>query len=202
MKRPVLAWVSILVLTTLVASSSACQFLRLGGQKSSAPAASQGSLTSTWAMTRVSNEPPLPKEFPEFITDQIFPKSPVWKVTATGNQPGIIYDGKKIWFNSLGFNVTTNTPTVTISPDSKSGEISGGGHVGAPRLPGLFGFLGMAKGIGSVSLDYTDKVDIRLNSQDQLTATITYNASGSYGSTDGNQPLNYQGKLVYTGTRR
>ena len=185
----------------LVVPSSACNFFRPGGGNSASSATSPGTLISEWSMTRVSNEPPFPKEM-DILTDQVFPKSPTWKITISGNQPAVTYNDKKIWFNSMGFSVTINTPTIAFNPDKKSGVVSGGGHVGASGLPGALAIIGLAKSISNISIDYTDKVDITLSSPDEITATITYVARGGYSSSDGKQPINQQGKLVYTGKRK
>jgi hypothetical protein len=202
MKNRMQLLVLCLTIISLVMLFSGCDLLNPGNSKSPSPASSPGTLTSEWAMTRVSIDPPLPSAVPDLVVDQALPKSPTWKITLSGNRIDVVYDGNKMWFNSMGFDVTVNTPSSTVKTDQKSGTVNGGGRIAGDKLPGVLGIIGMAKGISNISVDYTDKVDITLNANDTINAIITYTAKGSYNDSDGKQSLNSQGKITYTGKRK
>jgi len=202
MKKSVPGLIFLVTLTVLGISLSACDLMKPGESKPAAPVSSPGTLNSQWAMTRVSIEPALPSAAPDMAVDMVLPKSPTWKITASGNQLNVTYDDKKTWFNPNGFDVTTNTPTTTVNPDFKSGAISGGGHIQGDKLPGVLGVVGMVAGISNVSIDYTNKVDITLKPSDEINATITWSAKGTYNDKDGKKNLNQQGKITYSGKRK
>lgn len=194
-----LAYLTIVTVVILVtaALSGGCRFLKPGA--ASSPAVSSEPLTSSWKMSRMSIEPPLPTIIPGLVVDQIIPKSPTWAITLSDNQLKPSFDGRATWFNSLGLPVSVRTPSITESADKKSVTLSGGGTIQAEKLPGPLALIG---GVSDLSIDYTDKIEVTLTSQDQISAIITYSASGKYTGNKGPDSFNNSATVKYTGKRK
>jgi len=59
--------------------------------------------------------------------------------------------------------------------------------------------------LGSVSnltISYTDKITVTMTSQDNISAIITYSASGKYTGSKGSDSFNNSATVKYTGTRK
>lgn len=180
-----------------------CVSFKANPASSSNPAVSSEPLTGNWAMTRVSNEPPLPAMIPGFVGDQIFPKSPTWAIGTSSGQLAIKYDGKAIWFNSMGINVAPKPVSASEASDKKSCTFPGGGNIQENKLPGVLSMISAAAGNPqNISIGYTDKVVVTLTSSRQINAIITYSASGTYKDNKGPETFNYAGTLTYTGARK
>ena len=158
MKHWTLLAASILVTVLLV--YPACSFLKAPAPASSASTAvSSEPLTGNWTMTRTGMQPPLPTMIPGFVGDQIFPKTPTWSIGASGGTLTIKYDGKAIWFNSMGINISAKPVSASEGPDKKSCTFSGGGNIQEDKLPGVLSMIGGAAGnLQNISIGYTDKV--------------------------------------------
>ena len=140
---------------------------------------------------------------PGFVGDQIFPKTPTWSIVVSGGTLTIKYDGKAIWFNSMGINITAKPATASEAPDKKSCTFSGGGSILEDKLPGVLSAIGGAAGnLQNISIGYTDKVTVTQTSSRQITATIAYNASGTYKDNSGGGELQLRGTLTYSGTHK
>jgi hypothetical protein len=160
-------------------------------------------LTSSWSMTRTGYQPPFPSTIPGFLVDQVFPKSPTWKITLSGGQLTPTYDGRATWFNPMGFGVKANAVTATENADKKSCTFKGGGTLSAATLPGALSLLGtLTGGMSDITVNYTDTIVVTMTSATQITATITYSSSGSYTGGKGKDNFNYPGSLTYTGTKK
>jgi hypothetical protein len=192
------------VLVTVLILYPACSLLKATAPASSASAAvSSEPLTGNWAMTRTGMQPPLPAMIPGLVGDQIFPKTPTWSIGASGGTLTIKYDGKAIWFNSMGINVSPKPVSASEGADKKSCTFSGGGNIEEDRLPGVLSMIGGAAGNPqNISIGYTDKVSVTQSSSGQINATITYNASGNYKDNKGPEVFNYAGTLTYSGTHK
>ena len=165
----------------------------------STQAVSAEPLSGDWAMTRTNIQPPLPDMVPGFVADQVFPKSPVWSIGTAGNTLSIKYDGKPIWFNSLGINVNPKPVSASESADKKSCTFNGGGAFQEQSLPGVLSMIG---NIQNISINYTDRVTVTTVSQGQINASISYSASGTYRDSHGPENFNYSGTLTYTGKHK
>ena len=191
-------------LVALIYTSVSCISLKRspGGSDSSAGISSTEPLTGNWDMTRVSIEPEFPSAVPGFVIDQVFPKKATWKISSTLGHLKLDY-GRSTWFNPMGLNVNVNSPTVTESSDKRSCVFSGGGSIKIDKLPGVLAFVSTIAGnIQNILINYTDKVNVSLVSQDKISATITYSASGTYNSQKGTENINYQGTITYSGVRK
>lgn len=193
-----------LVITLLLPGCAQLKKLLPGSSSSSSGTTDPSRpLTSSWGMTRTGYQPPFPQTIPGFLVDQVFPKSPTWKVTVSGSQLAITYDGRATWFNPMGFNVRTNTVTATENADKKSVTFKGGGNINAAKLPGAMSLLGtLTGGMEDINIDYTDTIVVTLTSATQVSATINYSASGTYTGGKGPDRFNYSGSLTYTGTKK
>ncbi|MBN1375459.1 MAG: hypothetical protein JXA01_04825 [Dehalococcoidia bacterium] len=199
-KRTVTA-VIMLVLVLLIYPG--CTFLKLRTPASSNPAIASEPLTGNWAMTRVSIEPALPSLIPGLVVNQIFPKTSTWSIGASGGYLYIKYDGKAIWFNSLGIDVAAKPVTPAEAVDKKSCTFSGGGSINEETLPGVLSVIAAAaENPRNISIGYTDQVKITMTSNSQISASITYNVSGTYNSDKGAGNINNSATLTYTGTRK
>jgi len=136
---------------------------------------------------------------PGFVVDQIIPKNPTWSITLSGSQIKATYDGRSTWFNPMGLAVNVKTPSISESTDKKSVEISGGGSIKTDRLPGPLALLGT---VSDLTINYTDKITVTITSQDQISAVITYSASGKYTGSKGPDSFNNSATVKYTGTRK
>jgi hypothetical protein len=156
-------------------------------------------LTGSWSMTRINIEPEVPSQVPSFVVDQVIPKNTTWNITSSNGKLKLDYGGKSSWYNPLGIPVNLNTATSSESADKKSCTFNGGGNINASKLPGVLSFIGS---IQNIAINYTDKINVVLSSQNQISATVTYSASGKYDSSKGTESINYQGKIVYSGNRK
>jgi hypothetical protein len=200
MKQYLIAATFILMLVALLALPTACMFFKKSSSSSSdSVALSSEPLTSSWKMSRVSLEPPFPTAIPGFVVDQIIPKNTTWTIALSGNQLKPSYDGRPTWFNPMGITVNVKTPSITQSSDKKSVTLSGGGTIQADKLPGPLALLGA---MSNLTIDYTDKIVVNMTGQDQISATITYNASGKYTGSKGPDSFNNSATIKYTGTRK
>jgi hypothetical protein len=192
------------ILGTVLLLYPACSLLKTSGPASStSTTVSTEPLSGNWAMTRTSMQPPLPSMIPGFVGDQIFPKTPTWSIGASGGTLTIKYDGKAIWFNSMGINISAKPVSASEGADKKSCTFSGGGNIEEDRLPGVLSMVGGAAGnIQNISIGYTDKVSVTQTSPGQINAVITYNASGTYKDNKGPEIFNYSGTLTYSGTHK
>lgn len=200
MKKYLVIATFILSLAALLWLPTACTFFKkTASSPGGSTAVSSEPLNSSWKMGRVSIEPSFPSVIPGFLVDQIIPKNPTWTVSLSGGQLAPSYDGRATWFNALGLTVTPRTPLVSESADKRSVTLSGGGTIQADKLPGPLALLG---GVSNLSIDYTDNIAVTLTSQDQISATITYSASGRYTGTKGPDGFNNSATVKYTGTRK
>ena len=129
----------------------------------------------------------------------MIPKSPTWSITLSGNQLKATYDDRSTWFNPIGLAVNIKTPSMTESADKKSVTLTGGGTIQAEKLPGPLALLGA---VANLNINYTDKVVVTMVSQDQISAVITYSASGKYTGPKGTDSFNNSATVKYTGTRK
>lgn len=150
-------------------------------------------------MSRVSLDPPFPTVIPGFVVDQVIPKNPTWSITLSGSQIKVTYDGRATWFNPMGLTVNVKTPSISESTDKKSVEINGGGTIQAEKLPGPLALLGS---VSNLTISYTDKITVTMTSQDNISAIITYSASGKYTGSKGSDSFNNSATVKYTGTRK
>ena len=208
-KWTIITLIIVLSLITTAAFPGCAQLKKLLPGSSSSSSSSSGTtdtsrpLTSSWSMTRTGYQPPFPPAIPGFLVDQIFPKSPTWKVTFSGSQLAVTYDGRTTWFNPMGFNVKTNAITATENVDKKSCTFKGGGTISAATLPGAMAILGtLTGGMSDINIPYTDTIVITLTSATQISATINYSASGTYTGGKGSDRFSQSGSLTYTGTKK
>jgi len=199
MQKWIVAVFFILTLASLLALPSGCGFFKKSSGSSSNIAVATEPLTSNWKMTRVSIDSPFPAIMPGLIVDQLIPKSPTWSISLTGGQLKPTYDGRVTWFNPLGLVVNVKTPSITEGADKKSVTLSGGGTIQAGKLPGPLALLGS---VSNLTIDYTDTIVVTMTSQDQISAIITYSASGSYTGSKGPDSFNNAATVKYTGTRK
>ena len=197
-------WIAVTIFTLLLASIVAlpagCTFFKKSSSSSSGSGAvSSEPLTSSWRMSRTSIDPSFPSMIPGFVVDQIIPKNPTWSITLSGSQIKATYDGRSTWFNPMGLAVNVKTPSISESTDKKSVEISGGGSIKTDRLPGPLALLGT---VSDLTINYTDKITVTITSQDQISAVITYSASGKYTGSKGPDSFNNSATVKYTGTRK
>ncbi len=190
----------LLALVSLLALPAGCTLFKKSSSGSSDSAAlSSEPLTSSWKMSRVSIDPAFPTVIPGFVVDQVIPKSPTWSITQSGSQLKATYDGRSTWFNPMGLAVNVKTPSISESADKKSVTLDGGGTIQAEKLPGPLALLGAAS---NLNINYTDKIVVTMNSQDQISAVITYSASGKYTGSKGPDSFNNGATVKYTGTRK
>lgn len=196
-------YTTLLIAVTLVITVSAPGCIRLKqSSASSGTVDSSKPLTSSWSMSRVSYEPPFPQAIPSLLIDQIFPKSPVWKIILSDGKLAITYDGRQTWFNPMGFTVIVKTTRVREYND-KSCMFDDVGAISATKLPGITAILGtLTGGMDNIALDYADSISIRMTSSTKIEANISYSAHGTYTGGKGNENFNYSGKLKYTGTQK
>lgn len=203
------AFILILALSTVMATAlPGCAQLKkmLSGPSSASSSGTSDPskpLVSSWAMTRTGYQPPFPQAIPGFLIDQVFPKSPTWKITVSGNQLAATYDGRATWFNPMGFSVRTSAVTASENADGKGATLKGGGNINAASLPGAMSLLKTLTGnLEDINIDYTDTIVIILTSSTQISATINYSASGTYTGGKGHEKFNYSGSLTYTGIKK
>ena len=198
-KRYFIAAVFILALISLLALPTACTLLKKSSSGTGGSTAYVSEpLISTWKMSRISIEPPLPSAIPGFVADLIIPKNPTWSIAVSGSQVTPSYDGRATWFNPLGVSVDVRTPSITQSADKRSATLNGGGTIQAKRLPGLLALLP----VSNLTINYSDKIEVMLNAENQVSATITYSASGKYTGSKGPDSFNNASTVKYTGTRK
>jgi hypothetical protein len=192
----------LLIVTTALPGCSLLKKIKPGSSTSSGTIDPSKPITSSWSMTRVSYEPPFPQTFPGFLVDQIFPKSPTWKVTISNGTLAISYDGRPTWYNPMGFTAVVKSTKVT-EYDEKSCQFDDVGAISAAKLPGAMAILGtLTGGMEDIAIEYSDGVSIKMTSPTQIEANITYSARGTYTGGKGNDSFNYSGTLKYTGTKK
>jgi len=203
MGKWIVVGIGLLLMTWMLALPAGCAFLKKSSGSSSAVVVSTEPLTSKWKMARVSIDPPFPTVMPGLIVDQVIPKSPTWTISLSGGQLKTSYDGRATWFNPLGIAVTVNPPTITEGPDKKSATLNGGGVIQAASLPGALSLAGAAAGgVSNLKINYTDTITVTLISQNQISATITYSAQGTFTGSKGPDSFHNSASVKYTGTRK
>jgi len=197
--------ITLIIILSMVITTSlpGCTLLKKRSSTSSGTTDPSRPLTSSWSMTRVSYEPPFPQAVPGFLVDQVFPKSPTWKITLSNGQLTATYDGRATWYNPMGFSVKTNAITVNENADKKSCTLKGGGAISAAKLPGAMAILGtLTGGMEDIVINYTDTIIVSMTSSTQINATIAYTAEGSYTGGKGKDRIYHSGNLKYTGTKK
>jgi len=190
-----------IITTVLAVGLTGCASLKKssGSSSSGGSVSSSEPLTGSWSMSRVSIEPELPSAVPDFVVDQVIPKSSTWKISSSGSQMKITYGGRSTWFNPMGIDINGKATSATEADDKKSCVFSGGGGVDIEKLPAVMSFIGDVR---DISASYTDEVSVTLTSQDRISAVITFDATGSYVSSGGSKSFSYQGTITYSGKRK
>ncbi|MDD5312024.1 MAG: hypothetical protein PHO26_03180 [Dehalococcoidia bacterium] len=201
MKKSIRITAIYLIIIFVAVSLIGCASLKKssGSSSSSGSVSSSEPLTGNWSMSRVSIEPELPSAVPDFIVDQVIPKSSTWKISSSGSQLKITYGGRSTWFNPMGIDINGKSTSASEGDDKKSCVFTGGGSVDIEKLPAVMSFIGDVR---NISAGYSDEVGVTLTSQDKISAVITFDATGSYVSSDASKSFSYHGTITYSGKRK
>lgn len=142
-------------------------------------------LLGEWKLERVGLNRDLP--VPNIVLNRVIEEKPTWKLSRLEeNKLKWDYNGKELWFNTLGQSVQ---PGVTITTEDESGTwctVDRSGTLYMESLPGLFNFILSIgsrqenKKIEKITINYDDEVKLKYGEKNKATVTITVDAKGKY----------------------
>jgi len=171
----------------------------------SRPPSEEGTLVGEWQMTRVSIKPAV--NVPDMILSQIISDTATWRIAPAGEQLAIRYDGSDTWYKMLLFSVEKKPVAVAANTAKTACTFTSGGSSYLNKLPTIATIF-IDRNIERISLNFDDKVQVNIVSEDKIAATITVNANGEYYSDTEvsaalvRKPIQQNATITYTGIRK